>query len=351
MGDYRGKYGYFIRRVPAAAALCLFFAGRLFAEGGAGTTSANFLKIPVAVIPAAMGESYTAMVGPDSILYNPAGLGLMSYSSFSGTHNRYIDEISQQYLAVTYRSKYGTAGLGFSTLSSGKIDAYDHNDMLIGETSTNHMLWILSYAQCWPHFNEDIGKLDPMVITPNWTKVTPVLDYRPKTYRVAVGASLKKISEKLDKVSASAYTADAGAILVLPGHFHVGVSALNITGEQKFVYEAYKLPGVVRAGIAKDFHSINDIIIVTVASDMVKYSDVPAFNTAGIEADFMRMFQFRIGYKSERDIGTRVSGGFGLNFDKFTDKGSVIHGARVDYAYVDYGDLGATHRFGMQLIW
>lgn len=351
MRDDRGKHIFSTLRALAAAALCVFFAGRLFAEGGAGTTAANFLKIPVAVIPAALAESYTAMAGPDSILYNPAGLGLMSYSSFSGTHNRYIEGISQQYAAVTYRSKYGTAGAGFSMLSSGQIDAYDNDDMLIGETSTNHLMWVVSYAQCWPHFNEDIGQLDPMIITPSWTKVTPVLDYRPKTYRLAVGGSLKKISEKLDKVTSSVYTADAGAILVLPGHFHMGVSALNITGAQKFEYESYNLPGVVRAGIAKDFHSVNDIMIVTLVSDMVKYSDAPAFNTAGIETDFMRLFQVRVGYKSQRDIGSRISGGFGLNFDKFTDKGSFIHGARVDYAYIDYGDLGATHRFGMQLIW
>ncbi|OGS07231.1 MAG: hypothetical protein A2270_11325 [Elusimicrobia bacterium RIFOXYA12_FULL_51_18] len=342
---------FVIPRVLTAAVFCLFSAGRLFAETGPGTTGANFLKIPVAVIPAALGESYTALVGPDSILYNPAGLGLLSYSSFSGSHNRYIDGITQEYAAVTYRSRYGTAGAGFSTLSSGKIEAYDNDDMLIGETSTNHTLWMFSYAQCWPHFNQDIGKLDPMLITPSWTRVAPVLDYRPKTYRVAVGGSVKKISEKLDKMSASVYTADAGAMLVLPGHFHLGVSALNLTGRQKFVFEGYKLPATLRAGIAKDFHSINDIIVVTVISDMVKYSDTPVFNSVGIETDIMRLLQFRAGYKSQRDIGARISGGFGLNFDKFTEKGSLIHGARVDYAYIDYGDLGATHRFGMQLIW
>jgi len=146
MAENRGKNIAFVRRALAAAALFFFSAGRLFAEGGAGTTSANFLKIPVAVIPAALGESYTAMAGPDSILYNPAGLGLMSYSSFSGSHNRYIEGISQEYAALTYRTKFGTAGVGLSTLSSGKIDAYDKDDMLIGETSTNHLMWVLSYA-------------------------------------------------------------------------------------------------------------------------------------------------------------------------------------------------------------
>jgi hypothetical protein len=347
----RGQIGHFIKGASAAAVLCFFSARGLFAGTLAGTTAANFLKIPVAVIPAALGESYTAMVGPDSILYNPAGLGLLSYSSFSGGHNQYIDSITQEYAALTYRSAYGTVGACFSMLSSGQITAYDKDDMIIGHTGTSHRFWALSFAQSWPHFNQDIGKLDPMLITPSWTKVSPVLDYRPKTYRVSVGASLKNVSERLDKMSSSAYTLDAGAMLVLPRHFHLGASAQNIGGTQKFFAETYKLPGVLRAGAAKDFHSVNDILIVTAVSDIVKYSDAPVFNTAGIELDIMRMFQFRLGYKSRRDAGSNVSGGFGMNFDRMTDKDSFIHGARVDYSYLDYGALGVTHRIGMQLIW
>ena len=84
---------------------------------------------------------------------------------------------------------------------------------------------------------------------------------------------------------------------------------------------------------------------------MVKYSDADAFNTVGLEMDIMRMFQFRVGYKSQRDAGSNISGGFGMNFDKLTDKDNFVHGVRVDYSYLDYGNLGVTHRFGMQLVW
>ena len=355
MPDNREKVDFIplraLRGVLAAAVFGLFSAGRLFAGAQTGTTASNFLKIPVAVIPSALGESYTAMVGPDSILYNPAGLGLLSYHSFSGSHNQYIDSITQEYAAVTYRSRYGTVGAAFSMLSSGQITAYDKDDMIIGHTSTSHRFWILSFAQSWPHFNQDIGKVDPMLITPSWARIAPVRDYRPKAYRVALGASLKNVSEKLDKMNSSVYTMDAGAMLILPGHFHMGVSALNIGGRQKFFSESYKLPGVLRAGVAKDFHSIKDILIVTAVSDMVKYSDAPAFNTIGLETDVMRMLQFRVGYRNRRDTGSSVSGGFGMNFDKFIESSGFIRGARVDYSYLDYGNLGATHRLGMQLIW
>ena len=64
--------------IAVAAALLAACPAASVRAGGAGATAASFLKIPVAAMPSGMGEAYTAMVGPDSILYNPAGLGLMS---------------------------------------------------------------------------------------------------------------------------------------------------------------------------------------------------------------------------------------------------------------------------------
>ncbi len=323
----------------------------LLRAGGAGTTAADFLKIPVAALPSGMGEAYTAMVGPDSMLYNPAGLGLLSYSSFSGSHNQYLDGITQEYIAATWRSPYGTVGAAFSSLSSGKIDAYDSNDMHIGVTSTGHRMMMLSYAQSWPHFGKDTGMLDPMLINPSWTRVAPVKDYRPREYRVSFGASVKKISEKLDRAQASTYAFDAGALLILPHHFHAGVSALNLGGKEKFVEESYKLPSALRFGLAKDFHTVNDVIIFTLASDAVKYSDQNSLVATGLQADIMRMFQLRVAYRTRQDSGSRICGGFGMNFDRMADKNSFLRGARLDYSYLDYGGLGATHRLGVQFIW
>lgn len=339
------------RIILAAAAFWAALSGPSARAGGPGTTTANFLKIPVATIPSGLAEAYTAMVGPDSMLYNPAGLGLLSYSSLSGSHNQYIDGITQEYLAATWRSPWGTLGAAFSTLSSGGIDAYDSNDMRVGSTSSGHRMMSLSFAQSWPHFNQDIGKLDPMLITPGWTKVELVRDYRPRAYRLAAGATVKKINEKLGDDSASSYAYDAGVLLILPHHLHAGFSAMNLGGSEKFVGETYKLPSSTRFGLAKDFRTINDVMVFTLSSDIVKYSDGGYVSATGLETDVMRLFQVRIGYQSRKDSGSRLSGGFGMNFDSLADKNSFLRGARVDYSYLDYGSLGATHRLGVQFIW
>ncbi len=343
------------RRLTAIFFSCALLAaarpGPLRAGADAGTTAANFLKIPVAAIPSAMSDAYTAMVGPDSILYNPAALGLLSYSSFSGAHNQYLEGITQEYAALLYSFRYGTVGAAFTSVASGKIDAYDADDMPIGKTSTSHRMMMISYGRSWPHFNEDAGRLDPMLITPSWTKVEPVTSFRPRSYRFSAGVSVKKITEKLDEETSSAQAFDAGLMLLLPGHFHMGLAALNFGGGQKIVKDTFQPPSSVRFGVAKDFHTMNDVMIFTLASDAVKYRDTAYYNTTGVEVDVMRMFQFRLGYKTSKDAGSRLSGGFGLNFDRLAEKDSLVHGMRADYAFVDYGDLGATHRLGIQLIW
>ena len=321
------------------------------ADAGAGTTAANFLKVPVAAIPTAMAEAYTAMVGPDSILYNPAALGLMSYSSFSGSHNQYLQGITQEYATLNWRFPFGTFGAAYSALSSGQIDAYDSDDMPAGKTSTSHSVMTVSYAQSWPHFRQDARHLDPMLATPSWTRVSPVTDYRPRSYRVAAGVSVKKITETLDTESSSAQAFDAGLMLLLPGHFQFGLSALNVGGKEKMVNESFQLPSSVRLGMATDFHTVNDVMIFTLASDLVKYRDSAYFNNTGVEVDVMRLFQFRVGYRTSKDTGSRMCGGIGMNFDKLTDKDSMVLGFRADYSYVDYGDLGTTQRIGVQFIW
>lgn len=337
--------------IAAAAAFLAACPAMPVRAGGGGTTAASFLKIPVAAMPTGMGEAYTAMVGPDSILYNPAGLGLMSYSAFSGSHNQYLIGIKQEYLSLAWRFPFGTVAGAFSSLSSGDIDAYDENDMPVGTTSTGHRMMAVSFAKSWPHFRSDEGKLDPMLITPPWTRIEPVTDYRPKVYRVSAGATLKKIDEKLAGETSGTYAFDAGATLILPHHFHVGASAMNFGGSQKFINSSAKLPSSFRFGVAKDFHTVNDIMVFTVASDLVKYTDQDLVGASGLQMDVMRMFQLRLGYTTHKDSGSRMSGGFGMNFDRFSEKGALFNGARVDYSYLDYGSLGTTHRLGVQFIW
>lgn len=327
-----------------------FFPFHLKAEE-IGTTAANFLKIPVATIPSGLAESYTAMVNPDSLLYNPAGIGLMSYNSISFSHNQYILNINQEYLSAVIHTDYGSFGAVYNTLNSGDIKAYDEAESIIGNTKTSHRMYGFAYSKSWPYFKQDNKKLDPMLITHSWTKIPLVTDYRPKVYRFSVGIMAKSVSEKLDDMVSKTNMLDIGCLLVLPNHWHLGASALNLGGEQKFYLQKDKVPTAYRFGVAKDFHTVKDIMIFTFMGDVVKYNDTDPIFSVGMETDISRAFQIRFGFKNQKDIGSKLSMGFGMNFDRLTTDESFFKGMRLDYAFVDYGDLGGTHRLGIQLIW
>ncbi len=343
--------GQIFNRKATVGVFCFLFCCLSLRAADVGTTASNFLKIPVAAIPTSLGNSYTAMIGPDSILYNPAGLGLLTYPVFSGSHNQYLIGISQEYVAATYRTKLGTVGVAYSLLRSGNIKSYDLNENPLGTVSTSHKQAVISFAQSFPHFNQDIGMIDPMVITPGWTNIAVVEDYRPKAYRISFGGSLKYVGEKLADESSSTYTFDLGIMLVLPEHLQLGAAVLNLGGSQKFYSSSAKLPRTIRAGVAKDFHSKKNLMVFTVMSDIVKESDYDLQQSLGFEMSVLNMVQLRLGYKSGKDEGSRLSGGFGMNFDRFTSPENFINGVRLDYSYFDYGVLGATHRFGFQFIW
>ncbi|MDQ7773349.1 MAG: hypothetical protein RDU13_07475 [Elusimicrobiales bacterium] len=346
MGRYRRK----LRSFLTAALFAACPAGTVLAGGSPGLTGANFLKIPVAALPAALGESYTALIGPDSALYNPGALGLLGYSAFSGSHNTYLAGITQEYAALSLRTRYGTAGFTFSSLSSGGITAYDDDDQIIGETETSHRVAALTFARAWPDFPSDIGMIDPMIIPPSWTRIREVRDYRPKAYRFAAGVTVKRVMEELDDDSSAAWAADAGVMLVLPGRVQIGASALNLGTSQDFYSEAAALPSSYRFGVAKDFRTVKDLMVFTLAADAVKYRDSEIYQSFGLEIDILRFLQVRAGHKTIENAGAKSTVGFGFNFDKFTETG-FLKGIRVDYANIGYGELGSTNRIGLQAVW
>jgi hypothetical protein len=345
-----GRQRLSARALLLSAALAAWPACRAVAGESPGLTGANFLKIPVAALPAALGESYTALIGPDSALYNPGALGLLGYSAFSGSHNTYLAGITQEYAALSLRTRYGTAGFSFSSLSSGGITAYDADDQIIGETETSHRVVALTFARSWPNFPSDIGMIDPMIIPPSWTRVKEVRDYRPKAYRFAAGVTVKRVMEELDDDSSAAWAGDAGVMLVLPGRVQIGASALNLGTSQDFYSESAALPSSYRFGVAKDFHTVKDLMVFTLAADAVKYRDAELYQSFGLEVDILRFLQVRAGFRGADNAGAKSTVGFGFNFDKFTESG-FLKGIRVDYASIGYGELGSTNRIGLQAVW
>jgi len=341
----------FIKILFISALLGLSPAARADSYREAGTTGVNFIKIPIAAIPTALGGAYTAMSGPDSALYNPAGLGMLTYNTFSATHNQYVMDIKEEYLSTALRFPWGVVGATYQGMLSGDIERRDSSDNLLGNYSVSDNVVSFSYAKSWPYFPEDDKLQDRMIITPLFTGIEPVEVFRPKSYRLSVGGTLKYIYSDYYEATASAFAADAGVLLVLPGRWQLGASAMNFGTKIKYVSESYSLPQVVRIGVAKDFHNANEVMILTLTADAMKYKDSDFTAAGGAELNILRLIQLRIGYKAgQSDDLASLTAGAGFSLDRLSGM-SFLKGSRFDYAYMNYDKFGATHRFSVQFAW
>src|SRR6202171_6433759 len=80
-------------------------------HASSGTEGAAFLDIPVGAGPAAMGAAYTALANDAyAATYNPAGLGFLNSTQFSGQHLSYIDTIHYEYLSFAVPMYHPSAG-------------------------------------------------------------------------------------------------------------------------------------------------------------------------------------------------------------------------------------------------
>ena len=323
-----------------------FFSYALDSKYGAA-----FLRVPVATIPTSLSEAYASSVGGDSVLYNPAGTGLLTYSVLSLSHNKYFEDINQEYISLTLPTYLGNFSVFYSVLTSGDITSYDENENIIGKTSSSHKLYGFTYSKGFPYFDYARKRIDPMLIMPSWNGLKPVKVYIPKVYRASLGFSVKKIEETLDKDKSDTLLFDFGGILVLPGHFHIGASIQNIGGKQRFFSEETKVPRVFRAGISKDFRTVKDIMNFVFMADYVNDQSLGSYFNFALEDDISRSFQIRIGYTTKEKEGSSLSFGLGITLDRLIANKNFVKGLRLDYAFLNYGVLGATHRIGFQMVW
>src|SRR5437870_4473282 len=110
--------------LPLAACLLL---GTPAVYAGSGTEGAAFLDIPVGAGPAAMGSAYTALASDAyAATYNPAGLGFLNSTQFSGQHLSYLDTLHYEYMSFAVPFHQGSAlGGSIQYLGSGDVSGMD----------------------------------------------------------------------------------------------------------------------------------------------------------------------------------------------------------------------------------
>ena len=284
------------------------------AASGSGTEGAAFLDIPVGAGPAALGAAYTPLATDAyAATYNPAGLGFLDSTQFSGQHLSYIDTIHYEYLSFGVplpRSSNcsnpadcpGSAiGGSIQYLGTGDITGRDETGALTGDFSNYYAAYNLAYGKS---FND----------------------------KLSLGLTGKMISAKLDDVSASAFAADLGTMYRMEKNLTLAATVTNMGSKLKFLDEGDSLPLAVHVGGAWQ-----PTAQWMVTSEVVyPKTGLASFHVGG-EWRPIDMLAVRMGYRTDtvKELSALAgySAGLGLN----------VWGQELAYAWLPYGDLGNTH--------
>lgn len=289
---------------------------------GPGTTSGNFLKIPVGARSSSMGSAYTGL--SDDILalaYNPAGLTGLGEKQLSLQHNKYFEGMSHQWLGFAMPVENGGLGFGINSFRSGDIDSYDDQGLAQGSVNGGDLALNLAYAR--------------------------LLGFPPGPQNAylknfSAGANIKYIRSNLSSYNASAFAADLGFM------GHTGIEGLKfgflleniLASKMKFINESAPLYRRYKLGVSYT-RAFSDNFSGVYSADLVNQRDGKNYAAFGIENVFYRTFALRVGYESFSDLYNGFSAGFGF------DLRSRNFPLSLDYSFTNSADFGPINRVGL----
>lgn len=296
---------------------CMVFQVRLQASGN-GTATAAFLRFDQSARAIAMGGSFTGVAdNAEAVYYNPAGLGQLTSKELSVTYSKLYQGISASNIAfVLPAGKAGVLGLAVTHVGFDDIEKMDTAGNSLGNADVYNMAVGIYYSS---NFN---GLL--------------------------MGAGVKMIKQDYDAVAGTGMCLDAGALFkAMDNKLSIGASVLNAGPEMKIGGFSNALPLNIRGGCG---YKIADNI--TISFDVEKPSDAELLLHMGGEYNLGASLSLRLGYQTLENAGPTAGIGFKGDIQSKTSDfwgetpsvSKLVMKFRIDYAYVSYSHLEATHR-------
>jgi len=312
-----------------------------------GTAAAQFLKIGIGARAMGMGETFAAVANDATTLYwNPAGLTNLSGISLAVSHSVWFADISHDFvgLAVPWGSSdvLGISAIALNTSEQevttvdqpdGAGIFYDVSDIAIG----------LSYARA---------------LTDRFSSGMTVKFIQQNAYNETASSVAIDIGTHLKTgyhgLTIAMCLSNFGGKMQLQGRDLITVVDIdqdiegNYNTDARLKTEPWPLPLNFRVGIAVDILGSSEAFMpmernrLTLAIDANHPNDNDERLNFGGEYSWNEILFARVGYKINYDVEKWAFGG-GLKFYIGQQK------IRVDYAMVDFGDLGKVSRFSAEL--
>jgi len=252
-----------------------------------------------------MGEAFVAVADdPSAVYWNPAGLRQMKRIDVLGMQSFWLLDMSYQYVAAALPSPLGAFGVTAAYSSSGKIPRYEEFRK-VGEYSAYDAAGTAAYAGRVPGLG--FGTLD-------------------------FGLALKYLQQQIDSFQARGFAGDVGLLYKAPlpiVDLKVGLALQNVGPSVKFIEKTDPLPLNVKAGLAAKVGP------VTLAADANKPRDNSFRLNVGAEGVILGLLALRAGYNTANSF----TAGAGVTWKMVS----------VDYAFVPYSEIDATHRISARV--
>ncbi len=319
--------GCYLKKLTIASFLIISFYMYIFgAADFVGTTSANFIKIPPFARAAAMGEAFTAVSdGTYGLYYNPAGISSVLGYEVQFSHINWFQNIQYEHLALVCPVPFTDTGkLGFA------ISLFRVGDMTRTTALASYDPSYLSTID-WSQFSNRFSPYD-LGITIGYAM--DIKDY------LSAGITIKYISQNIDTNSGSNITADIGLMYKQysnGNYLRLAVDMSNLGTELKMHLLSFEPPQIFKVGLSDEFKIWTGTLLIS--SQGLIQPDYDPLYSIGFEYWFNEIFAIRFGY--ETGAFDRPTFGLGLRY----------WGAEIDYAFINYDELGPTHRFSVLYAW
>ncbi len=305
-----------------------------------GTTAAQFLKIGVGARAVAMGEAFAGAADDISAIYwNPAGLVQIPQRQVMFLHSQWLATLKFNFavLSLPISPKAGTLAFSATVLSSpeepvrtvyapqGTGETFQSMDLALGLTYARHLTAQLLVGVNVKYIRQAIWQAAGSSVALDFGGL-----FQTNFRNLRIGMAISNFGTPLEMGGAST-TMFADADPAFNGDNPVIV---------KIQTEAWELPLNFRVGLALDLLKMRNIRL-TLVSDMLHPNDNSPYLNVGSEYAIKEFIFFRGGYRGlgmpDPEGGLTLGGG--LSFPVANTR------FRLDYAYVSYNRLEATHRY------
>ncbi len=309
-------------------------------QNKSGTTIGQFMKIEPSSRIVGIGNAGVSLFGEiSSVFYNPASLGRLESNDVEFTYNKWIADITYNYLAAGIKVEgIGTFALIGTMLNSGEMDVRTVEQPL----GTGERFSVKDFA---------LGLAYSLMLTD----------------RVSVGMQINYITETIWHSSLATLGLNFGVqYQILDKSLTLGASVSNFGARAsydgrdiwlnydmdpkkygdndqlpaEFRTDAYSLPTIFRAGLSYKYDFGNNYSVL-IAADAIHQNDNNQSISLGTEISILNNFFIRSGYRNL--FLPNLEGGLVLGVGIKKDFGNSYN-IRFDYAYADYGRLTETHR-------